>query len=150
MKYSHWSSFKKAVFSSTVPCGFSFPLKEVWRHEWGGEGRNIRISSGAFWNLSCPSLPTSCPLRFWYHWDSYYLIPISERISWIVSHCCYWEWLHFSNVLEERKWLWTTVLKVKSKILCLLFEISYCLLHPQYLSNFNLRLLPTLLTTIAN
>ena len=58
MKHSLRSTFKTAVFSLEVSCGFSFPLREVWRDEWSAEGREIIISSGSFQNLSCPSLTT--------------------------------------------------------------------------------------------
>lgn len=137
MKYSHWSTFKKAVFSSEVSRGFSFPLREVWRAE-----ENIIISSGAFWNLSCPLLQP--------HPHPKILIPF------LLPHLLNCEtlilrgWLHLSSVFEERKWLWTFVLQVRSKILCLMFKIFYCLLHPRYLPNFNLLILLILITAIAN
>ena len=85
--------------------------------------------------------------RFWHH--SHHFIPIFEDL-WIVSHYCNWEWLPLSGVLEEEiKWLWTLVLQVKYKILCLLF-VCYCLPQLQYFPNFNLLLLPSLITAIAN
>lgn len=113
-----------------------------WVECWRKEYQNFKW---VFWNLSCPLLPFLL---------SYSDIVLATsfpylRISWIVCHCWHWERLHLSSALEERKWLWTVVLQVESKILCLLFKVFCWLLKPQYLPKFNLLLLPTLFTTIV-
>lgn len=115
-----WNTAIEAVserqcFPQRFPLAFSFHSERCGGMRSGKE-RNIRISSGALWNLSCPSLPTLDQ-------DSDTILTTSSpslTISLIMSHCCSWEWLHLSGVLEERKWIWTIVLQIKSKILCLL------------------------------
>lgn len=69
--------------------------------------------------------------RFWYHF--HYLIPIFEYLL-NCAHYCNWESLHLLGVLEEIKWLWTIVLQVKYKILCLLFKGFYCLSQLPFIS----------------